>query len=757
MHEEIENCKTHLMRLILFTCLLFVIIALTNCQEKEYSEKIYEKPEIVREASSSFLSPEESMKTFHLPKGYNVELVASEPMINEPVTIAWDGNGRMYVAEMNTYMQDVNGTGTNSPVSKIKLLVDTNGDGKMDKSTVFIDSLLLPRMILPLENELIVNETFSYDLWSYKDTDNDGVADKKERVYYNSQRRGGNLEHQQSGLIWNLDNWVYTTYNPVRFKFKAGRVEVDSLDIMPAGQWGLTQDDMGVMYYSSAGKENPAYGFQQPAVYGDYTPEGRLSEGFIQPWPIVGTPDVQGGTKRLREDNTLNHFTGVAGQEIFRGHKLPPSTYGDLFIPEPVGRLVRRAKVRIEDGKKVLYNAYTETEFMASTDLNFRPLQAKTGPDGALYIVDMYRGIIQESNWTKKGSSLRPVIIRKKLDKNIGKGRIYRIVHDDIAPDKKPNLLDKTASELISYLGHPNGWYRNTAQKLIVLKDDKSVIPELKNIAEDNTSFFDSMFNSDRDLGIERVHALWTLEGLGVVDKNLIIKKFSDKDSRVRTTAIRLSENFLKTGDVDLIDNLESLINDVDIGVVNQLALSLRYSKVKQATDMLNAIIEKFDSNEIVTHSVKESLKKDDSELAKLKAKISDKGLNDKKSILRGYDSYKLICATCHGSDLKGSLLEDGSFIAPSLIGSSRVIGDKGALSKILLNGLVGPIDGEDYGIMMPLDNNSDLWIADVLTYVRAINNEGKVHKNVVRDARKESKDKEGYWTLEELDKQHAN
>lgn len=735
---------------------LFLILAvalLSCCQEKEYSEKIYEKPEIIKDAASDFLSPEESMKTFYLPEGYKVELVASEPMIDEPATIAWDGDGRMYVAEMNTYMQDVNGSGTNRPISKIKLLEDTDGDGKMDKSTVFIDSLLLPRMILPLENELIVNETYSYDLWSYKDTDNDGVADKKERVYYNPNRRGGNLEHQQSGLLWNLDNWVYTTYNPVRFKFKGGEVLVDSLDIMPRGQWGLTQDDMGVMYYSTAGGENPAYGFQQPAVYGDYSPPERLSPDFVQPWPIVGTPDVQGGTKRLREDNTLNYFTGVAGQEIFRGHKLPPSTYGDLFIPEPVGRLIRRAKVKIEEGKKVLYNAYDKTEFMASTDLNFRPVQAKTGPDGALYIVDMYRGIIQESNWTKEGSFLRPVIIRKKLDKNIGKGRIYRIVHEDIKPDKKPELLNKKASDLIQFLGHPNGWYRNTAQKLIILKDDASVIPELKKIAQNNTSIFDGIFNPAKDFGIERVHALWTLEGLGIVDRNLIIDKLSDEDPRVRSTAIRLSENFLKSGDTDIIDNLEKLVNDKDLEVVNQLALSLRFSKDKQATDVLNKIGNKYADNEIVLHAITESLKKDDLELANLKERISARDADSKKSVLRGYDSYKQLCATCHGPDLKGLPTADNSLIAPSLIGSPRVTGDKEKLSKILLNGLIGPIDGKDYGIMMPLKSNGDQWIADVLSYIRAMNDEGGVHKRFVANARKQTADREEYWTLAELEK----
>ncbi|MDO5972350.1 cytochrome C [Flavivirga aquimarina] len=733
---------------------LLTIMILFSCKEKQYADKIYEKPEIVREAPSKFLSPEESMKTFYLPEGYKVELVASEPMVDEPVAIAWDGDGRMYVAEMNTYMQDVDGTGTNRSISKIKLLEDLDGDGKMDKSTVFIDSLLLPRMILPLENELIVNETFSYDLWSYKDTDNDGVADKKERVYHNKNRRGGNLEHQQSGLLWNLDNWVYTTYNPARFKFKKNKVIVDTLENMTRGQWGLTQDDMGIMYYSTAGAENPAYGFQQHAVYGAYDPPGRLAEGFMEPWPIVGTPDVQGGPKRLREDNTLNYFTGVAGQELFRGHKLPPSMYGDLFIPEPVGRLIRRAKVKNENGKKVLYNAYDKTEFMASTDLNFRPVQAKTGPDGTLYIVDMYRGIIQESNWTREGSAIRPVIIRKELDKNIGKGRIYRIVHEDIKPDKRPNMLGKSASELLEYLGHPNGWYRNTAQKLIILKEDESVIEDLKDIARDNESFFGGLFNADKDFGLQRIHALYTLEGLDALDKTLVNEKLKDEDTRVKVIAIRLCDSYLKSGDTSLLSSLEELSKSDDIEVVNQIALSLRNSKDKKATEILDFIGEKFNENEIIAHSVKESLKKDDSRLAQLKEQFSDKSINDRKRILDGYDIYNQLCITCHGADMQGAKSEDGLLIAPTLIGSPRVLGNKNTLNKILLNGLIGPIDGKEYGIMLPLKDNGDQWLSDVLSYVRAINGASLISKKDVRNTRAATKDREDYWTLEELEKE---
>ena len=648
--------------------------------------------------------PRNELQSFHIDEDFEVTLFASEPLVVKPIQMNWDAEGRLWVISSTAYPQLKTGE---EPNDKVFILEDTDGDG---------------------------------------------VADKKERVYYNPERRGGNLEHQQSGLVWNLDNWVYTTYNPVRFKFTKNKVLVDSLDNMPRGQWGLTQDEMGVMYYSAAGSENPAYGFQQPAVYGDYNPEGRLAENFVQPWPIVGTPDVQGGLGKLREDNTLNHFTGVAGQEIFLGHKLPPSVYGDLFIPEPVGRLIRRAKVKVENGKKVLYNAYDEAEFMASTDLNFRPVQAKTGPDGALYIVDMYRGIIQESNWTREGSFLRPVIVRKELDKNIGKGRIYRIVHEDIKPDKKPNLQGKEASELIKYLGHPNGWYRNTAQKLIILKDDQTIVPKLKDLARDNSSIFDGLFNKNKDLGIERVHALWTLEGLGVVDKELIKEKLFDEDPRVRVTAIRLSENFFKNGDTDMFSDLEKLISDNSLDVVNQLALSMRYSKDKGATDILNSIKEKYEANEIVSHSVKESLKKDDSKLAKLKLLIAKESPRNKQAILRGYDSYNELCITCHGADLKGMPTEDGTLVAPSLIGSPRVMGDKGKLSKILLNGLIGPVDGIDYGIMMPLKDNDDQWIADVLTYVRTMNGSDDVNSYIVRNAREESKERKNYWTLKELE-----
>ena len=322
------------------------------------------------------------MASVNLPEGYKLELVASEEMLNEPVAIAWDGNGKMYVAEMCTYMQDVDGTGTKEPLGKILLLEDTDNDGKMDKRTVYIDSLVLPRMILPLDDRLLVNETYTYDLWSYKDTNGDGVADEKKLLYDDDQADTRNLEHQASGLIWNVDNWIYNSRNPVRFQFKNDKILVDSLLDAPQGQWGLTHDDFGRLYYSSAGGEVAALGFQQNPAYGSFELEDQLMDDFDAVWPIIATPDVQGGFERLRADSTLNHFTASCGQVIFQGDHLPEDMRGDLFICEPVGRLIRRAKVINRDGQIFLKSAYHQKEFLASSDMNFRPVNMATGPDG---------------------------------------------------------------------------------------------------------------------------------------------------------------------------------------------------------------------------------------------------------------------------------------------------------------------------------------------------------------------------------------
>jgi glucose/arabinose dehydrogenase len=247
--------KKPLLFLFILAAIPFLII---TCKDsvKETKEEVegFDAPRTVDpNPSPAHLSPQQSLKSFRLPKGYHMELVASEPMIKEPVAIAWDGNARMYVAQMETYMQDVNATGEQEPISRIMLLEDTNGDGRMDKSSVFIDKLRLPRMILCVGKELLVNETNTYVINAYKDSDGDGVADQKRAVYESPAVDTKNLEHQRSGLDWNIDNWIYVTVDPVRFRYKNGILQADSLVSGSDGQWGLTHDNYGRLYFSRGG------------------------------------------------------------------------------------------------------------------------------------------------------------------------------------------------------------------------------------------------------------------------------------------------------------------------------------------------------------------------------------------------------------------------------------------------------------------------------------------------------------------------
>jgi mono/diheme cytochrome c family protein len=467
----------------------------------------------------------------------------------------------------------------------------------------------------------------------------------------------------------------------------------------------------------------------------------------MEPWPLVGTLDAQGGYRRMRSpDSTLNRFTGVAGQEVFLGDKMPPA-YGDLFIPEPVGRIVRRAKVHHNDGKIVLENPYPKAEFLASTDPLFRPVYSTTGPDGCLYIVDMYRGIIQEGQWVGEGSYLRGVVKEKGYDKFVGRGRIYRIRHETQEPGSTPDLLKRSSAELVDVLGHPNGWWRFTAQKLLVLKGDRSIVDDLTSIVKGNESIFAKLFNSDKDFGVQRLHALWTLDGLGVITREILKTAYADKDPRVRVAAIRITEPFVKQGDVEMVDALKGLAKDPDPEVLQQLILTVRQNN-DLTKPMVKEIANAHPDNEVIKVTASENLNPAFSEIAALREKYRLRGGDASNQIVNGYRIFQEYCSTCHGLDGKGK-----PQLAPSLVGSPRVTGDADVTLKILLHGLTGPVDGKEFnGPMAPISDQSDEYIADIASYIRAhLNDQGTVWRGRVRTIREQNKERKTYWTIKEL------
>jgi mono/diheme cytochrome c family protein len=662
------------------------------------------------------LSPDESIKRTQLQPGFHMELVASEPMVQEPVALCWDGNGRMYVAEMNTYMKDANATGEFEPTSRIKLLEDLDGDGKMDKSTVFIDSLVLPRTILAVGDQLLVTVTNIQHIWSYRDTNGDGKADEKKIVFKNDVIDSRNLEHQNGGFYWNLDNWIYPSRDNFRYKYKNGMLIADTMIDNMIGQWGMTSDNYGRLFYSEAGPGLPAVQIQQMPAYGALNFADQYTKEFTKPWPIIGTVDAQGGRSALRpEDNTLKEFTSGCGQSIFRGDRMPADMQGDYFIPEPVGRIIKRGKVINRDGKIFIEDAYKEKDWLASADMNFRPLNTYTGPDGCFYIVDMYHGIIQESEWTKPDSYLGKMIAEKELFKNKGMGRIYRVVHDEFKPDKvRPNMLNEPVSKLVNYLDHPNGWWRDNAQQLIIFRNDLSIVPTLKEIA---TAKQAGLPNKPGVLA--RIHALWTLEGLGAMDKTTLITAFDDTAAQVRKTAVWISEMYIKQNDQEILEQLEKLKDDPSPDVRIQLSLSLRGHNSQKAKSIMEKLLAANKNNEMMQFSFATFVEaeKTKNEEAKRTKNLSRA---DRELVVNGEKIFKQLCASCHGADGKGIIIGGKDMPAPPLAGSPRVRGDKIMNIQLLLLGLQGPIDGKTYPNTMPsMAGNDDKWIASVLSYIR--------------------------------------
>ncbi|MBA3936563.1 MAG: ThuA domain-containing protein [Planctomycetes bacterium] len=649
----------------------------------------------------------ESLARFKLPPGYHIELVASDPTIINPVACSWDGDGRLYVAEMRTYMLDADAKGENEPRSRVSRLVDSKGTGVYDQATAFADGLVLPRMVLALGKRVIIAETYTGKFVSYGDKDGDGVADDKIEVF-DGGRSNGNLEHQDSALQWSLDNRLYTALvGSRRFRIAADG-HWDSEPLYGRGsQWGLAIDDLGRTYSSAAGGENGAFGFQQLPAYGALELEGEQGEGFTEVYPRLQTVDVQGGLGRVNPlRGTLNHLTGCAGQSIFRGDRLPADLAGDYILPEPVGRLVRRAKIQVQDGKRVLVNAYDHDEFITSTDPSFRPVWSATGPDGCLYICDLHHGIIQEGAWTNPGSYLRGIIDRDGHAKYIGHGRIYRVVADGFKPGPQPRLLERKAADLVQFLGHPNGWWRDTAQQLIVLSGDQSVVPELQRLVRAGAA----------PLG--RMHALWALDGLGASDHDLLVAACKDADWRVRCAAVRIGEALLAKGDAAFLAALTPLAADPVIDVVVQVVDSLRFVTAPEGKLLLAAIAAKHVGNEIVTASAQQSLRYDPAHPTPINVKLDAKSMALAK---KGYEHYTQLCFACHGLDGKGVTSNDGQRMAPPLSGSARVQGSADAVTRIVLDGLTGEIDGKTYvGLMVPMKANDDQWLAEVLTYVRS-------------------------------------
>ncbi|MBA4147551.1 MAG: c-type cytochrome [Verrucomicrobia bacterium] len=520
---------------------------------------------------SPVLSSAEALKSFTLQPGFRIELVADEPLVRDPVAMAFDADGRIWVAEMSGYMQTYEGGGEDQPVGNIVVLEDTNGDGKMDKRTVFLDNLVMPRAVSLVRGGVLVAEP--PNLWFCRDTNGDLKCDEKTLVAtdYGDTK---NPEHTANGLLWALDNYIYSADTTIRFKsLPNGEWQRDATAFR--GQWGLAQDDFGRLVYNSNADQ-----FRMdfvPSHYLKRNPNLRDAKGLnIDPirnqitWPIRVTPGVNRGYREgiLRPDGTLEKFTAACGPLIYRGDHFPSDFYGNAFVCEPAAHLIKRNVLVEENGIMRGWQAYTNAEFLASTDERFRPVNLNNGPDGALYIVDMYRGVLQHKIFLT--SYLRKQSEARDLEKPVGLGRIYRVVHEGKPLSKVPQLSKATSPELVKQLSNGNGAIRDVAQRLLVERNDRTSVAGLRQLA----------LEGKEPLG--RLHALWALEGMKRLDSDFLLQALNDSHLKVKATAIRLLEPFLTTDAKDkLLIALRKEIDTDSHDVRMQLAFTL--GEVKDA------------------------------------------------------------------------------------------------------------------------------------------------------------------------------
>jgi mono/diheme cytochrome c family protein len=684
------------------------------------------------------------LEKFLLQPGYKLEPVLTEPQIQQPGAITFDGNGRMYVLELRTYMLTADSKGTLEPVSGISRWEDKDNDGVYESGSMFVDSLVFPRFVLPVgPNSILTMESNADNVYKYTDTNNDGKADKKE-FFTDNFGRAGNVEHQQAFLYWGMDNWLYSTVNPFRVRWTANGVIRESTGSNHA-QWGITHDDDGKLWFQGGSNGVPSY-FQFPIHYGDYVVEKNFADGFEVPWGApVKIADMQGGMQAVRmPEGTLNRVTGASGNDVFRGDRLPKEIVGQYFYGEPVARIVRQIDAEVSEGLTTLNNVYQEekSEFIRSTDPLFRPVDMATAPDGTMYIVDMYHGIIQEGEWTPVGSYLRTKIEQYQLDKVVGLGRIWRLTHTEFDRDKtKPKMYEQTSAELLAHLSHNNGWWRDMAQQILVQRQDETVAPALVDLAR-----------SAKDLQT-RFHALWVLEGIGALQSALVKDLLKDPNPRMRMQALWVSESLYKAGDKSFDNIYLSMMNDKDIEVKMRAMMTGRLLKIPGT----NAVVKKIlasDSTKGVQLVGKQVLEPPvvNSFFGRSYPNFNKE---EKALVEAGGEIYNSLCSACHGPLGTGTPFGQGKLMAPSLVGSSRVQAHPDYVTKVLLRGLTGTIAGESYagGLMASMGNNSDEWIASVASFIRVNfeNESSLVSTEDVKGLRNNTLDQKTPYTFDKL------
>lgn len=573
--------------------LFLVCIVVAGCQNNP--NKSHNRTESVKTA----VRPEEALSTFELAPGFKIELLASEPLISDPVDMEIDEYGRLYVVEMHGYPLDKSGTGV------IKLLHDADGDGRMDGSTVFADNLVLPNSIMRWKKGLLVTD--APNVLYFEDTTADGRADIRDTVLTGFAL--SNPQHNLNSPVLGIDNWIYLghegavatqTYKeefgdegreiyfpsrpngprlPKNASGRSARFRPDQYLLETTSsntQFGHTFDEWGRHFLVT----NWNHSIQEvmAATYLKRNPALMLSEATqslsdhsnaAEVFPITKNPERQ-----LLTD--VGVITSACGITRYLGGAFPAPYDKAIFVDEPVSNLVHVDHLKDTGASFIASRMQPHREFLASTDAWFRPVNMYVGPDGALYVVDYSRQIIEHPEWMGE-----EVIKSGALYNGHDMGRIYRITPTGINAatwTKGLKLGDASKEDLVAHLSSPNIWWRLNAQRLLVDRRDASATPALVKMAQNTTA----------PLG--RLHALWTLEGMSQLTPELIAQALQDPEAGVRENAIKLAELHLEAAP-HLYKALLPLHQDVAPKVRFQLLCTLGSVNAPEALEVRNSLL----------------------------------------------------------------------------------------------------------------------------------------------------------------------
>lgn len=697
--------------------------------------------ELIPEAP--ILSLDEALAAFQVHDDFSLEVVASDPLIFDPVVALYDAAGRIWALEMTTYMPNTQADGEMKHESQIVVLSDTDQDGTMDTRQVIVEKILLPRALAFVQGGIIWADNDQLYFSEITEQDNKISLVKTEIVDPN-YAKGGNIEHKPNGLLYSLDNWYYNAKLSARYRpypldqtlpKNAKEVYRNQYWVMVRshteyrGQWGLTTDDYGRHYFNenftplqttsfipNVAKRNPKYQFP-PSIH-------HQAVGTNDVYPARVTPGINRGYMKdmYSDDFKLKTHTASCGPLIYRGNQFPNEYYGIGLAQEPAGNLIKATKITEENGIVSGENLFFQQEIIASTDERFRPVNAINAPDGTITIIDFYHGILQHRTFLT--SYLSNQIKQRDLERNKHIGRLYRLKHKSSAMPEVEYLNGLSARQLLPYLGHDNGWHRDTAKQLLVMKQDKSVVNALTSMATTASNH------------LAQINALWTLEGLGEVEFNTLQAAAKNAHHKVKRSIYRLAE-YLPSSEQQLATWLKAEAQQADQELANVLVLT---AGTHQFWPAVTTLINRFNVNDFTYAALAfNEAKYLAAEQKNINAEavtnirvVMNTSLKQKKQNLKGkalisFGRGKALyngeagCFGCHGTEGKGNP------IIPPLDKSEWVTESKDRLAAILLRGLSGPVTVNGKTFISPMtmpglgENHdiSDQNLADIATFIR--------------------------------------